>query len=268
MAVEQIEKYLSYLNTLNYSENTRKSYELAVYQFYNYIDSIDKDFETVEDDNIYTMIDYLKTLYKYTTINLKLSAIKHFYKFIKIEFPADVFIRNERPELYPLSDKELKAFNKWVLLKSDNIRIPLQIMLNTGIRVHELSKLKITDFIEINKKHYIKINNTKNYSSRIIPLNKKLYEDAIQYYNDNVFFGTVFDFTIRNYQYHMGQFSKLFGINATLHTLRRTYATYLQSEGTPVEVIQKLLGHKNIQTTMIYIKITDKEIQKLHPIDI
>lgn len=268
MTLDRLKKYQAYLNTLNYSPSTIKTYRLAVLQYYNYMDKIGKELETVTDEDIYILINQLKKEYKYTSINLKLSSIKHYYKFNKIEFPTDVFIRNERPQLYPMSDNQIKLFNKWILLKNDSIRLPLKTMLNTGIRVNELSKLKLDDYMIINDKYYIKINNTKNYSSRLIPISKDLFKETIEYYNKNIFFGTVFDFTKRNYQYHIQQFSDLFGLKVTLHTLRRTYATYLQSQGTPIQVIQKLLGHKNISTTMIYIKITDEQIQKFEPVDI
>jgi site-specific recombinase XerD len=54
----------------------------------------------------------------------------------------------------------------------------------------------------------------------------------------------------------------------TPHKLRHTCATHLLQEGAHLVSIQKLLGHKSLNTTQIYlhITITDlKELSKQHP---
>ncbi|MCF7799295.1 tyrosine-type recombinase/integrase [Candidatus Woesearchaeota archaeon] len=43
------------------------------------------------------------------------------------------------------------------------------------------------------------------------------------------------------------------------HTFRHTYATYLLEKGVPIENIQRSLGHKDLDTTLIYARISDKK---------
>ncbi|MCA9997418.1 MAG: tyrosine-type recombinase/integrase [Anaerolineales bacterium] len=50
------------------------------------------------------------------------------------------------------------------------------------------------------------------------------------------------------------------GINVTPHQLRHTYATQLLNAGCPITTIQQLLGHHNLNTTLIYARVHDHTV--------
>jgi site-specific recombinase XerD len=58
---------------------------------------------------------------------------------------------------------------------------------------------------------------------------------------------------------------------ATCHTLRHSYATHLLEEGIPVRQLAAYLGHSSLQTTMVYLHLTEiseaktlQALEKLH----
>ena len=67
-----------------------------------------------------------------------------------------------------------------------------------------------------------------------------------------------------SFTYHrrLQRIAKAAGItkHVTSHVGRHTFATWALSHGVPIEIVSKMLGHTNIETTQIYAKILAKDV--------
>ena len=68
----------------------------------------------------------------------------------------------------------------------------------------------------------------------------------------------VFRRKMRTFEYHWAQARKKAGFEwARIHDLRHFFGCYLASHGERSEVIAKLMGHSNINSTALYARFDD-----------
>ena len=148
--------------------------------------------------------------------------------------------------------------------------------LNTGMRKSELENLEWAD-IDFNRRK-IKIRAKDDWSpktnEREIPINEGLYgvlKEQKRIYKDsnNVFPGEDGKQIFRNRLLRrMKTIAKRLKLgDVTIHMLRHTFASQLRMKGVDLATVGQLLGHSDIETTMIYSHISadhmDKALEKL-----
>jgi site-specific recombinase XerD len=147
------------------------------------------------------------------------------------------------------------------------------LIYSTGLRVSEVCSLQMKDISRSEQRILI----SGKGGERYVPLDP-IVNEAIQAYLEsrNSTISELFvskkggSLTPRAIQLMVKKYAQAAQIDKkiTPHKLRHTCATHLLQEGAHLVSIQKLLGHKSLTTTQIYLHITIadlKELSKQHP---
>lgn len=166
------------------------------------------------------------------------------------------------------SDEELK--NIWETLDEFWVE-PLKFIVHTGLRKGEWINLKWTNVNLEGSSPYISIVSsgewiTKTGEARAVPLNKVALEIIKNQKGKNA----TYVFTSKSgakihpdKPYHSLKTAlKKLGLTGDIHKLRHTFASKLAMKGVPLFDIQRLLGHSDSKTTMIYAHLSPGHLQE------
>jgi site-specific recombinase XerD len=184
----------------------------------------------------------------------------------------------ERSKKLPvvLSREEVK-----LLLKTPKLikhRILLGLLYGCGLRCFELRNLQLKD-IDFDRK-MLHVRQGKGRKDRYVPLCDMQIRGLKTYiesehpqhwcFNGYEKDGKVVGLSSRGVQWVVKQTRKDSGIekDVTTHVLRHSYATHLLEMGLDIMSLKDLLGHSDIQTTLVYLHISQSGRQKpFSPLD-
>jgi len=157
-------------------------------------------------------------------------------------------------------------------------RTMLFLMYYAGTRVGETSALRIEDVVDlegnVKREILLKSDMTKGNVARTIFVSEKLHKELELYlktisitdrkqklfYSQKKKSDGFSPNTLTQYWHYL---FKNAGIdNASSHSMRRSFATQISSKGVGIRVLQKLMGHRSAQTTMVYIDASDDMMRK------
>lgn len=144
------------------------------------------------------------------------------------------------------------------------------VMYSTGMRVNEACFLKIKD-IDINN-GCINIRKGKGGKDRKAILDESIVNILKKYVIEYkptqfLFMGAKgLEYSTRSVQQIVKKAALKAGINKNIstHSLRHSCFTEMVKSGVDIRFIQRLAGHKNINTTAQYLRIADEDVLKLN----
>lgn len=218
-----------------------------------------------------------------TTRRRKTSSIKAFFKYLQSaglikNNPALQLVPPEREYKEPrfLTTQEYRALLRACSHQTRDAAI-IELILQTGLRLSEVSRLTTYDVElppRINRepanvgKLYVHGKGRKN---RTLPLNYKACRALKSWLvirpdiPDPALFVTKFREPMgpRAIQRMVHGYMEEAGIrNASVHSLRHSFATHHVAKGTSLRTIQEALGHADLKTTSIYVSMAKEAMKR------
>ncbi len=261
---ELLDEYFSVFKLRGYSKNTINNYS---YDFNMFLDFIEKNLLDVTTTDIRGFLAFRSESIKKSTLVNKINILKSLFSFLteegymeenptdRIQKPS--FNDNERRYL------KLEEIEQIRIDVKDNFKIMLfELLYSSGIRVSEAYDLNWEDIDFYNREILVK--HGKGDKARVTKMSiraKLLLERYKNNRSDNHKWVLQSNYNQRmsteSIQRHIGDVGNIVNleIKLTPHKLRHSFATTLSRRNTPIEVIQELLGHTDINTTKRYIEV-------------
>ncbi len=269
------EELVRMLQLKSYSASTLKTYKDAFNAFTDHFD--EKEINKIAKREIE---DYLLHLAKNkkqseTAIHSAVNAIKFYYEQV-IKKPKE-FYELQRPKK-PIKNVTVFSENEVtkIINAITNIKHKAMLMIGyaAGLRISEIINLKIQDIDS--ERMMVHIRNAKGKKDREVILSETLLNVLRIYYKQFAPKQYLFEghsggaYTSRSLNRIMQDAKQKAGIKkeGSIHAFRHSFATHLLEGGTDISIIQKLLGHNDIKTTLRYTHVSKIELQKVQsPLD-
>jgi site-specific recombinase XerD len=261
-----------------FSKSTIRTYLTEMAQLLYRLNNIPAEHLTPGHLKRYLVFCYEKLGLSENTLHSRINAMKFYYEqVLKREKFFWEIPRPKKQVLLPrvFNQDEIASIINSVQNKKH--KTMLMLAYSAGLRVSEVVALK-TSAID-SSRMTIFISQAKGKKDRVAPLSPVLLvmlrEYASEYKPDKR--GYLFEGSIKGSPYHVRSLQEVLqdakrkaGVirPGGVHSLRHSFATHLVDRGTDVTMIQKLLGHNDIKTTMRYLHTSNKDLLKIiSPLD-
>jgi integrase/recombinase XerD len=267
MKIDPLAHFEKILFLKRYSKQTIDSYISHLRMAQGFFE--DKNFNIITDKDWFNYVFHLVNTKNIaaSTQRQVVGSLKLFYKEVyNLDRDFSKLVVSQRENKIPdvLTVNEMKL----ILNHTKNLKHKalLSLLYGSGLRIGELLELKLTD---INSERMtVHVRQAKGKKDRLTILSSNVLKVLRKYFEE--YKPKVYLFEGQNGgKYSAGSARKILKrsmtmarINkvATLHTLRHSFATHLLENGVGISHIQKLLGHQNIKTTLIYTYIANDSL--------
>jgi integrase/recombinase XerD len=271
---EHIESYMRHKCRMNHKRSTLKSSFHTVSSFLIFYAGLGKrQLIDIVSDDLEAFIEHEQDRgLKVTTARTRLKQLRAFMRFlidqeIISEHVLKRKIKLKVPDSLPRAIAPGDVRKILGVIEKARDRALVLVLLRTGMRIGELLGLKMIDLDVREKKIHI-YEGEKNCLGRVVYLSDdalmalKLWLAKRKPGKEYLFYGLrakqLCYTTSRNIFTQSLRETGLQGKGYTLHSLRHTFASELLNAGMRLECLQLLLGHRDIEMTRRYARLTDR----------
>jgi len=268
-----IDEYIEYLEKIKgYSKNTITSYKTDIKKYFEYINKHNKNYDEIEK----YIQSLSKSKYAKSTVNRKIVSISSFFNWCinqkKLNIKDIKQIKNIKTERKLPTILTSNYINNLLdtiptsTSKEIRDRTIIEILYSSGLRVSELTNLKVND-LKNNKS--LKVLGKGN-KTRILPMTDKSYNYMIlwiskyrsEYKNEKS--GNYIFLGVRGGKISDREIQRIVNLRLGTfpHSIRHTFATHLLDGGADLRVVQEMLGHTDPSTTQIYTHVSKKQLKE------
>jgi integrase/recombinase XerD len=263
------------LQLKGFSEKTQKTYISHVKAYAKHFGQSPDKLGVIEIKQYLHFLIMERKLSK-SYINTAYSALKFFYTVtLDREWEMKQIPRVKKDKKLPtvMSKAEVqKLFDATTNLKHKAI---LMTVYGAGLRVSEVANLKPNDIDSENMQIHIRLGKgNKDRYTILAKVNLMILREYWKLYRPGIWLfpsvNPVNHLSVRTIERIFEQAKQKAGIkkNASIHTLRHSFATHMLESGVAINYIQLLLGHTSAKTTCIYIHLARKDAINLKsPLD-
>jgi integrase/recombinase XerD len=260
-----------------YSERTVRNYVQEMRFIFAHFNHLSP--QEITQNHLYTYLNFIKTEHGVgrDKCRMSASACSFFFKHIlptPFVIPSQLYPRKEFKLPDILSEEQIVHLLSSI--KNSKHQAIIALFYGSGLRLNELRQLKMCNIQRANLS--IKVVAGKGNKDRFTLLPQSIIPLLISYYKQNKPQIYLFEgqrpgvaMNNRSIQHAVSQAMVDAGFEAhkySSHTLRHSFATHLLDNGTDLHTIKELLGHSNLETTMIYLHLSKKRREKIiSPLD-
>ncbi|MCA9385508.1 tyrosine-type recombinase/integrase [Candidatus Dojkabacteria bacterium] len=271
---DALKKFITHLEDLGRSPSTVVAYKKDIEQLFEYFNNKINTVDEYESKHLKNYVELLVSEQRFTlkTISRKINSYKTLFKFLHKEnhVTQDAAQPISHPKFTPKQPRILSSLEYRALRDTarSNTRLyaMIEILLQTGMRIGELSRLTLED-LQIEKTPYtVTIQEYASNPERVIELNKDAV-DAIQGYlekrpHPKKDAGLLFitktgkQVLVRNIRTMINNAFKKSGISdVTVNDIRNTFIVYQLEHGMPLERVAEIVGHQRLTSTEKYLNL-------------